>query len=913
MRCCLALLLLLFACGAWAQRLGEFRFDSAKATDASPIQWNWQFGDRTASFSGIELAPGGTATLSLPGWEGGGLTLKVREFRTNALQSPAYLIELNDKPLVFRCEALETAGPATAFIDLPVGGTGRPFELRFINLAPHSLCLDRVVVYHDLEAYVKEAGMALPMALGPTVGFWVEPERLAALRALLPKNDLFTPLVSVPTFALAQWPPEDIKQRLEALVQGCAGTDLGLELQLNTWWAGTPSGPDGRGGHWYDPTYQQVTYDPEKGQYGLSVPNHWSSVPWLTTRNPRLNAFKARQFETTGRLLRELADSHPDLPLFSLVLDNEVTYWGAGMPDTPPNLQADFNPSLVQAATEAGIQLDPTDGLGPDELAFLQASLRAYNRETSSALLKGLGASPLGDKVYTHTFLGGWCFGTPTEALAVGVLEDCAVGGEWGGYATTAAGSGAGLPAWLKLQQELGLPANINCELGGASTAAGDTQMAYAAGCTHITLFNLSDRGLKATVESLASDHGAFPRGIAWRPKLLEESFQSDSWQDSFSTDAVHAESIWPTPDKALVGNQLGQSNVTRFILSASELLNQPTFDRLALRLRARAFVLNQADENAYMALRVIQPDGAPIEVWRMHDASGEFSIDLSEWAKGRTELPLELDLHPLGLNGWVCVFDLSVEEPWAEEQYLADAKPVSADRLRAESLLVAWRGQAQFELQRAEAAGVPEATLAEARQAITEGRFPEAVSLLKVARFKAQPDIFTPWEPPLPNRLERGELRSTAGDAVTLDPYDGGFVGRRITLSSDCKVTLVVNGEQIEGAGLGELLGGDDVSVLLEDGLAVQVTALRGAVTARVASFLPCTAFDLPRLELEGGLAMPISSVASLATRFPPERPASCPLVVGARWFEPGDLVEARWNPETEQFCFVKLLEQKP
>ncbi len=248
-----------------------------------------------------------------------------------------------------------------------------------------------------------------------------------------------------------------------------------------------------------------------------------------------------------------------------------------------------------------------------------------------------------------------------------------------------------------------------------------------------------------------------------------------------------------------------------------------------------------------------------------MHDANGEFSIDLSEWAKGRTELPLELDLHPLGLSGWVCVFDLSVEEPWAEEQYLVDTKPVSADRLRAESLLVAWRGQAQFELQRAEAAGVPEATLSVAQQALTEGRFPAAVSLLKAARLAVQPDTYRPWEPPSLDRLERGELRSTAGDAVTLDPYEGGFVGRRITLSPDCKVTLVVNGEQIEGAGLGELLGGDDISVLLEDGLAVQVTALRGAVTTRVISFLPCTAFDLPRLGLEGGLTMPISSVASL------------------------------------------------
>jgi hypothetical protein len=95
------------------------------------------------------------------------------------------------------------------------------------------------------------------------------------------------------------------------------------------------------------------------GQFGLSIPNQWSSVPWLTTRHARLNSFKAGCFRTFGQLVRAEktafearhgAQSGKAFPIQTIVLDNEITYWGAGNPGMSSTLQADFNPAIVAAA-----------------------------------------------------------------------------------------------------------------------------------------------------------------------------------------------------------------------------------------------------------------------------------------------------------------------------------------------------------------------------------------------------------------------------------------------------------------------------------------------------------------------------------------------------------------------------------
>ena len=153
--------------------------------------------------------------------------------------------------------------------------------------------------------------------------------------------------------------------------------------------------------------------------YSLAVPNRWHSVPWLTTRHERLNAFKAERFRIAGQLLRELwEESKGNLPFLGFVLDNEVAYWGAGMPGTPREIIADVNPVIVKAAQQEGVTLDPTDGLSEPEIAFLRANLRIYTRQMGEGFLQGLGNCALRERVFTHTWCSGSYYENPDQAYA---------------------------------------------------------------------------------------------------------------------------------------------------------------------------------------------------------------------------------------------------------------------------------------------------------------------------------------------------------------------------------------------------------------------------------------------------------------------------------------------------------------
>ena len=838
--------------------------DHASLASDPPVELTWCFGDRETPARGVRVRPGDELPFTMTPETGRLLTLELREFRTADGQSPAYVVSVNGHDVAFRCRRYDGAGFSSAFIDLP--NADGPLRVGVRNVAPHPLHLSEANLYEDIETHAREAALMRPMRLGPTVPGHFTPERLAEVKALIPETAEIAPLVVDATFAIAHWPPEAVRERLRQTIAASVAADVPVELHLNTWWAGTPSGCDGAGGRWIDPEYQQVTFDPATGRYGLSVPNHWSSVPWLTTRHPRLNAYKARCFRTFGQLVRAEWDAFGDradsFPIHSVVIDNEVTYWGAGNPGTPSTLQADFNPSVVAAARTEGITLDPRDGLTAGEMDFLRRSLRRYNREMADGLLSGLGDCRLASRVYTHTFMRGWCFDHAVQATEVGVLDDVRMGGEWGEV------SSHGL-SMLDVHRELGVPADINCELGGASTAANQVNLAYAAGCDHISLFNLSDDGVRATVAAIGAGWQSFlPE--PWRPSLFREDFEDgDSWRDTFEVDGVHVRGIGDR--LALAGTAVGKSGFARFAVAARELVGKPTFGRLCLNIDARAFLFRQVSADSYLAIRVGAGPDSLTEVARFTNMAERRRVDLTEVVRGESQATIEFELHPLGLAGWVAVFDCTLEQPWAEEALLGCNRSYRADRLRAESAIVAHRAEAAFPLVR-------------------------------------RPVVARPYTAPSPDRTESGEVRGLAGGFIAIDPYEGGFMNRRLPIADRCQVTLTHNGaeEQVDAKGL---LGGDDVTLTIRDGRAARIAARRGSATGRVTVFEPATAFGLPVLQVDGAPAMHIDSRVGPRGRITDRKPAYCPLVVGSCDFQLGDTVSIRWNPHTQRITAAELI----
>jgi hypothetical protein len=463
------------------------------------VDFVWRIGDRSYPMSGVRLSgKGGELAFSLPPVSGNLLTLELREFRTAPGQSPAYVVEVDGTPVAFRCRKYDGDGPASTFIDLPERDDPAPLRVRAVNRAPWPLHLSEAYLYRDIEQFVRDRGMAIPMRLGCTVPWsHISAEHLRAVKDRLPTGPDLLPMYTIPTVPHAFWSAEDLRNRLEVFLDASAKAQLPVELQFITWWAGTPMGMDGRGGRWLDPEYQQVTYDPATGDYGLTVPNRWSNVPWLTMRHPRFNAFKSKRFNIAGRVLREVWDkwhatrSDP-FPVFSIVLDNEPTYWAAGMPNSSMTLQADFNPAMVAAAKEEGLTLDPADGLSEAERLFLQRTILAYNRVMASGFQEGLGNCALRDSVFSHTYQKGFGFDNPSEAFSVGVLTNVRFGGEW--FFKTAEEI-----RHMDLVRELGVPAGINVEVGSLTAAAREVPFAYATGCSRLSLFNASEELLRNT------------------------------------------------------------------------------------------------------------------------------------------------------------------------------------------------------------------------------------------------------------------------------------------------------------------------------------------------------------------------------------------------------------------------------
>ncbi len=221
--------------------------------------------------------------------------------------------------------------------------------------------------------------------------------------------------------------PETVRAQLEACLGWARKYDLPAMLGLVSWWSGSPiHEPDGLGGRFGDIKYQQVCYSPDveseenpelkallgdryDRHYGLSVPNQWSSVPWLTMNSDALNSYRYGRLDEAVEVLKQLGK--PDW-VDSIYLENEPRYWDtaceAGNPKAGrqgKTLWADFNPLVTQAAKKDGVVLDPSDGLADEELAWLHRNVGVYNQGIVDAARKSMakrdfaGSLPL----YTHS------------------------------------------------------------------------------------------------------------------------------------------------------------------------------------------------------------------------------------------------------------------------------------------------------------------------------------------------------------------------------------------------------------------------------------------------------------------------------------------------------------------------------
>ncbi len=248
-------------------------------------------------------------------------------------------------------------------------------------------------------------------------------EQIAKGIAPLPKYNITTGFSAEVRYANQS--PENVRKEIERCANWSRKYSLPAMIGLVSWWSGTPlHAPDGEGGRFGDIKYQQICYTPDTEQpedenlkallgdrynrhYCLSIPNQWSSTPWLTMNSEALNNYRYKRLAEAIATLKDVCQGDTKW-IDNLYLENEPRYWdrdceAGNNKRKPTEMWADFNPLAVAAAKKDGVELDPQDGLSNAELLWLFRNVGRYNQETVDAASKALKANGLDLPLYTHS------------------------------------------------------------------------------------------------------------------------------------------------------------------------------------------------------------------------------------------------------------------------------------------------------------------------------------------------------------------------------------------------------------------------------------------------------------------------------------------------------------------------------
>ena len=330
------------------------------------------------------------------------------------------------------------------FIKLDDPGTlkASKVSLRFVNRSGKPFRIASVRAYSDFDAYCK--GFAVPFYLTPMSRGRGDDakldEELGYLKTNIRPTDGTDVKLAYGTEVYYMHRDEArAKTEFEAYLRVARKHDVPMEYHYVSWWGGTPMRiDDGHGGKFSDPKYQQVcwsetdTYD-DPGlreflgdkwdiRYGWTVPNQWSSTPWLTMNSDVLNQAKwdaiARSYKALSEVMSQPGASKY---LLGFSMENEPRYWDnycppAKYPVERKDLKADFNPLTVAAAAKDGVTLDPKDGLDLKERKWLHENVARYQQQFYDAHARSLRKldmpyidsktdAPWRD-VYSHAFTG---------------------------------------------------------------------------------------------------------------------------------------------------------------------------------------------------------------------------------------------------------------------------------------------------------------------------------------------------------------------------------------------------------------------------------------------------------------------------------------------------------------------------
>ena len=319
----------------------------------------------------------------------------------------AYSVYVNGVEVFGRTYDPNADGANHAFFDISAElvGNSDQLSIRIVNTSDQEVRFRRVWALSNPDSFANTQGISKKMDVVLMLNYMPNNLNYTYLKSLVESYqcDGMYNVGLCWEINYLQWGKEKTETYLNNVIAASIQTGAVLYLGINSWWGGTPAGPDGLGGMWQDVPYQQITYDKNnndgRGQWQLSSPNEWSNTPWLSMNNDYYNAVRVQRIKETVAFIQlrtaELSLAGQNLPPIHLYTENEPYYWPINWNkfdfDNYPNGVGDFSEWVVADAAADGITLDPTDGLSEKEALWLYRNLNTYISEVGNAMADGLG------------------------------------------------------------------------------------------------------------------------------------------------------------------------------------------------------------------------------------------------------------------------------------------------------------------------------------------------------------------------------------------------------------------------------------------------------------------------------------------------------------------------------------------
>lgn len=656
------------------------------------------------------------------------ITLEFEEIDNRDLETRGYLVMVDGVRVALRTWETCGAGPIHYFVTFPPREK-ETITVKLVNQGKAPFRISRIWAFCDFAGYFDNGAMNVAYRIAPTVrlkdDFDADLAELQKLKTSLGRHPNVQPAwtASIPYAKRRESLGLD---RIDHLLRLAEAAQMPVQLCFNTWWSGTPNGPDGAGGTWSDESHQQRVWNDTTKTMQLSVPNRWSNCPWLSVNDEKLNKFKVERLKKAVAHFRSrLGESGKRDLVMAINLDNEPVYWASGNAGLGMDLlQADFSDHAVFAAKRDGISLDPTDGLTFDERKWLWRNLLNYNELIGRTMVESLGRDdadhpdgPLVDNVYTQAMVANPWLQYPMLSPAYPLWESAApssvrCGGEWD------ADSVAEQQAVLR-QLPLGRSAAVNSESDNDAGENRGVRVGYALGQRYFTPYNYPLDKLDVATADLHDVSQALPP-MVFRPTLIEHDFSSDGWKKLVvSHEGLTVGRLGNRPAIGIYPSRNDKAGFLQYKLASPD--GKP-FESLQVELFGRA--IDFRNPSATTEVRVFVDGTEAGGVSGEKDVNQGHAVDLSDHARGKRELDVRIELDPgkVEMTQWCSIWRIRFTIGWPTD--LRDLVPQdwSLKTMRKRSLLVSWRRDAELAIARA--------PTAEAKAAYARGEYATAYRL---------------------------------------------------------------------------------------------------------------------------------------------------------------------------------------